>query len=125
MDENNAKNVKMDAKEMEQLLREGAYAVLLEDDAEIIKEFYEADIDNLLKQRSHVLVTEGSSTGTESWLNKRKKAGKFHLATFCPFFSLFFCTTAFVNCVTFNLRQCWPRTLQYTKLRICLQDHLT
>ena len=78
MDENNAKNVKMDAKEMEQLLREGAYAVLLEDDAEIIKEFYEADIDNLLKQRSHVLVTEGNSTGTESWLNKRKKAGMFH-----------------------------------------------
>jgi hypothetical protein len=31
----------MDAKEMEQLLREGAYAVLLEDDADAIKEFYE------------------------------------------------------------------------------------
>ncbi len=88
MDENNAKNVKMDAKEMEQLLREGAYAVLLEDDAEIIKEFYEADIDNLLKQRSHVLVTEGNSTGTESWLNKRKKAGRFwgfRCATHFPF----------------------------------------
>jgi hypothetical protein len=36
-----AQGPKMDAKEMEQLLREGAYAVLLEDDADAIKEFYE------------------------------------------------------------------------------------
>jgi predicted NUDIX family phosphoesterase len=70
------KGPKIDAKEMEQLLREGAYAVLLEDDAEIMKEFYEQDIDNLLKQRSHVLVTEDGSRQTESWLNKRKKLGK-------------------------------------------------
>ena len=65
----------MDAKEMEQLLREGAYAVLLEDDTDIIKEFYEQDIDDLLKQRSHVLITEAGAQ-TESWLNKRKKAGR-------------------------------------------------
>jgi hypothetical protein len=37
----------MDAKEMEQLLREGAYAVLLEDDSEIIREFYEEDIEQV------------------------------------------------------------------------------
>jgi superfamily II DNA/RNA helicase len=79
LDENEGKRgPKMEAKEMEQLLREGAYAVLLEDDAEIIKEFYEQDIENLLKQRSHVLVSESVSNnaGTESWLNKRKKAGR-------------------------------------------------
>lgn len=75
-DDAERKGPKIDAKEMEQLLREGAYAVLLEDDAEIMKEFYEQDIDNLLKQRSHVLVTEDGSRQTESWLNKRKKLGK-------------------------------------------------
>jgi len=75
-DDVDRKGPKIDAKEMEQLLREGAYAVLLEDDAEIMKEFYEQDIDNLLKQRSHVLVTEDGSRQTESWLNKRKKLGK-------------------------------------------------
>lgn len=69
-DEN--KNAKIDAKEMEQLLREGAYAVLLEDDADMVKEFYEQDIDKILEQRSHVIVTEAVQQ-TESWLNKRKK----------------------------------------------------
>ena len=64
--------MKIDAKEMEQLLREGASSVLLEDDAELIREFCEQDIDKLLEQRAHVLVTEGG-TQTESWLNKRKK----------------------------------------------------
>ena len=64
--------MKIDAKEMEQLLREGAYSVLLEDDADLIREFCEQDIDKLLEQRAHVLVTEGGAQ-TESWLNKRKK----------------------------------------------------
>jgi len=31
----------MDSKELEQLLRQGAYAVLLEDDAEVVKQFCE------------------------------------------------------------------------------------
>jgi hypothetical protein len=64
---------------MEQLLREGAYAVLLEDDTDAVKEFYEQDIDKILEQRSHVIVTESGGAqnkGTESWLNKRKKTGR-------------------------------------------------
>jgi hypothetical protein len=60
---------------MEQLLREGAYAVLLEDDTEAIKEFCEQDIEKLLEQRAHVLVVEGTAK-TDSWLNKRKKSGR-------------------------------------------------
>jgi len=71
--------MQVDAKEMEQLLREGAYAVLLEDDTDMVKEFYEQDIDKILEQRSHVIVTDagsgGPNKGTESWLNKRKKSG--------------------------------------------------
>jgi RNA polymerase-binding transcription factor DksA len=39
------------------------------------------DIDDLLKQRSHVLVTEGGAQ-TESWLNKRKKAGRTNKSMF-------------------------------------------
>lgn len=74
-DENANNSSKVDAKEMEQLLREGAYAVLLEDDTEAIKEFCEQDIDKILESRTHVLVTEGNAQ-TESWLNKRKKSGK-------------------------------------------------
>ena len=69
----------VDGKEMEQLLREGAYAVLLEDDTDAVKEFYEQDIDKILEQRSHVIVTEsggGQNKGTESWLNKRKMNGR-------------------------------------------------
>lgn len=62
---------KMDAKEMEALLRQGAYAVLLEDDEGAVNEFCEQDIDSLLDQRAHVRVVEGQQT--ESWLNKRKK----------------------------------------------------
>jgi 16S rRNA G966 N2-methylase RsmD len=63
--------IKMDAKEMEALLRQGAYAVLLDDDADVVKEFCEQDIDSILDQRSHVRVVEGKQT--ESWLNKKKK----------------------------------------------------
>ena len=65
---------KIDAKEMEQLLKEGAYAVLLDDEAgdQDMKEFCEQDIDKILANRSHVHVTEGGQK-TESWLNKKKK----------------------------------------------------
>jgi hypothetical protein len=75
IEENNKNSAKLDAKEMEQLLREGAYAVLLEDDTEAIKEFCEQDIEKLLEQRAHVLVVEGTAK-TDSWLNKRKKSGR-------------------------------------------------
>ena len=72
IEEENKKNEKMDAKELELLLREGAYAVLLEDDTDNIREFCEQDIDSLLEQRAHIVVTEGNQK-TESWLNKRGK----------------------------------------------------
>ena len=62
---------KMGAKEMETLLRQGAYAVLLDEDADAVKEFCEQDIDSILDQRAHVRVVEGQQT--ESWLNKKKK----------------------------------------------------
>lgn len=66
---------KMTAKEMEQLLREGAYAVLLEDDEEV-KAFCEQDIDAILAQRTHTVVTEGGGEDkkTDSWLNKKKNS---------------------------------------------------
>jgi len=41
IEENQKNNAKMDSKELEQLLRQGAYAVLLEDDAEVVKQFCE------------------------------------------------------------------------------------
>jgi len=72
LEEENKKNEKMDTKELELLLREGAYAVLLEDDADNIREFCEQDIESLLEQRAHIVVTEGNQK-TESWLNKRGK----------------------------------------------------
>ncbi|CAE7663537.1 Chd6, partial [Symbiodinium microadriaticum] len=62
---------KVDAKEMEALLRQGAYAVLLDDDAEAVREFCEQDIESLLDTRAHVRVVEGAQT--DSWLNKKKK----------------------------------------------------
>lgn len=71
---------KMDAKEMETLLRQGAYAVLLEDDAEAVKEFCEQDIDSILDQRSHVRVVEGQQT--ESWLNKKRKGSRANKSMF-------------------------------------------
>ena len=49
----------------------GAYAVMMDDDDEV-KEFFAQDIDKILEQRSHVLVTEGSKE-TDTWLNKKKK----------------------------------------------------
>jgi hypothetical protein len=67
----NAEN-KMDAKEVELLLRHGAYSIMLEDDAENVKQFCEQDIESLLDQRSHVRVME--TQATESWLNKKKQS---------------------------------------------------
>lgn len=69
--ENANSNLKMDGKELEQLLKEGAYSVLLEDNSEEIKEFFDQDIEKLLEQRAHVMVAE--TTATESWLNKKNK----------------------------------------------------
>jgi hypothetical protein len=69
-------SAKMDAKEMETLLRQGAYAVFNDEaDADnIVKEFCEQDIDSILDQRAHVRVVEGGQGGqtTETWLNTKK-----------------------------------------------------
>jgi len=66
---------KVDAREMELLLKEGAYAVLLdnEEHQQDMKEFYEQDIDKILASRAHVHISEGGQK-TESWLNKKKKS---------------------------------------------------
>ena len=69
---------KFDAKEMEQLLREGAYAVFKEDNADAIKEFFEQDIDTLLGQRAHVIRadavdgTTGEGEAIDGTNNPRK-----------------------------------------------------
>ena len=76
MDEQEKKRDKgPDAKEMEQLLREGAYAVLMEEDDGEAEDFLANDIDQILQKRSHTTVTEAGPT-TESWLNKKKKRGR-------------------------------------------------
>lgn len=56
------------SKEMEQLLKRGAYA-LLEDDNEKIEQFCADDIDNILATRTRTRVVEGAKTA--SWLNKQ------------------------------------------------------
>eukprot|EP01035_Chromulina_nebulosa_P019284 gene19284-25143_t len=73
--EDNKNSSKIDSKELEQLLKEGAYSVLLDDNSEEIKEFFEQDIEVLLEQRAHVMVTE-TNQPTESWLNKKKLKNK-------------------------------------------------
>lgn len=55
-------------KEMEQLLKRGAYALLGDDNDEIVKEFCADDIDTILAKRSRTRVIEGAKTST--WLNK-------------------------------------------------------
>ena len=70
-EENQKSTAKMDAKELEQLLREGAYAVLMEDSNEELKTFYEQDIDSILDQRTHV-IREDRSTAGSSIFNKQK-----------------------------------------------------
>jgi len=56
------------SKEMEQLLKKGAYA-LLEDDDDVINEFVADDIDSILAKRTRTRVVEGAKTAT--WLNKQ------------------------------------------------------
>lgn len=56
------------SKEMEQLLKKGAYA-LLEDDDEIGNEFVADNIENILENRTRTRVVEGAKTA--SWLNKK------------------------------------------------------
>lgn len=56
------------SKEMEELLKRGAYA-LLEDDDEKVKQFCADDIDNILATRTRTRVVEGAKTA--SWLNKQ------------------------------------------------------
>jgi hypothetical protein len=56
------------AKEMEQLLKKGAYALLDDDDVEA-QEFVRDDIESILKKRTRTRVIEG--TKTASWLNKQ------------------------------------------------------
>lgn len=56
------------SKEMEHLLKKGAYA-LLEDDEDVINEFVAEDIDSILAKRTRTRVVEGAKTA--SWLNKQ------------------------------------------------------
>eukprot|EP00980_Cylindrotheca_fusiformis_P029577 scaffold23539_cov137-Cylindrotheca_fusiformis.AAC.2 len=56
------------SKEMEQLLKKGAYALLEDENDEITKNFCADDIDSILAKRTRTRVVEG--TKTASWLNK-------------------------------------------------------
>ena len=56
-------------KEMERLLKRGAYALMEDDDDNIGREFCEDDIENILAKRTRTRVVEG--TKTASWLNKQ------------------------------------------------------
>jgi hypothetical protein len=69
---------------MEQLLREGAYAVLMEDNEDDVKAFCEQDIDSILDQRAHKVVTDTGKEqkGTASWLNKKRKARSVNRSVF-------------------------------------------
>ena len=55
-------------KEMEQLLKRGAYALLEDENDEETKQFCADDIDTILAKRSRTRVVEGPKTS--SWLNK-------------------------------------------------------
>ncbi|KAG7355569.1 SNF2/helicase domain containing protein [Nitzschia inconspicua] len=55
--------------EMEQLLKKGAYALLEDDNDEIVKQFCADDIDSILAKRTRTRVVEGAKTA--SWLNKQ------------------------------------------------------
>lgn len=55
-------------KEMEQLLRRGAYALIEDENDEETKQFCADDIDTILAKRSRTRVVEGPKTS--SWLNK-------------------------------------------------------
>lgn len=57
------------AKEMEQLLKKGAYALLGDDNDEITQSFCADDIESILAKRTRTRVVEG--TKTANWLNKK------------------------------------------------------
>jgi hypothetical protein len=57
------------AKEMEQLLKKGAYALLGEDNDEITQSFCSDDIESILTNRTRTRIVEGAKTA--SWLNKQ------------------------------------------------------
>jgi len=57
------------SKEMEQLLKKGAYALLEDENDEVTKQFCADDIDAILAKRTRTRVVEG--TKTASWLNKQ------------------------------------------------------
>lgn len=56
-------------KEMEQLLKKGAYALLEDENDEITNQFCADDIDSILAKRTRTRVVEGAKTA--SWLNKQ------------------------------------------------------
>jgi hypothetical protein len=66
------KDGKVDAAEMELLLRRGAYAMMDDDE---VTSFCEDDIDSILSSRSRKIVEEKREK-TESWLSKRKEIGR-------------------------------------------------
>ena len=57
------------SKEMERLLKRGAYALLEDENDEIGKEFVAEDIESILQKRTRTRVVEGAKTA--SWLNKK------------------------------------------------------
>jgi Bromodomain len=57
------------SKEMEQLLKKGAYALLDDDNDEVTQQFCADDIENILAKRTRTRVVEGTKTAT--WLNKQ------------------------------------------------------
>lgn len=60
---------KPSSKEMEQLLKKGAYALLEDENDEMGKEFCADDIESILAKRTRTRVVEGAKTA--SWLNKQ------------------------------------------------------
>lgn len=59
---------KPSSKEMEALLKKGAYALLDEDNDDVTNQFCADDIDSILAKRTRTRVVEGAKTA--SWLNK-------------------------------------------------------
>jgi len=57
------------AREMELLLKKGAYSLMEDDNDEITKSFCADNIDNILAKRTRTRVVEGAKTA--SWLNKK------------------------------------------------------
>lgn len=57
------------SKQMEQLLKRGAYALLEDENDEMGKEFVAEDIESILEKRTRTRVVEGAKTA--SWLNKK------------------------------------------------------